>query len=297
MARNDIAILLATYNGEKFLREQLDSLLAQTYQNWTCYIHDDGSTDSTVKIITKYADNSDKFIVLDYPPQGGAKENFFSMVRKADAPYIMFCDQDDVWLPEKIEKTLNRMRHIDDADRPACVFTDMKFVGVDLNIIHESLYHDATRQEFSFKSVFFCGAAWGCSMMINKNLADYARKVEPRNISSHDTFCACVALSDGVASFIPEPTSLYRRHGKNLSGGLPNLPKIPCRNTIRKIYHYIKYIALGSRYSLKQFKDFADEILLSGALRNQENIDFLKKVSYAAEFDKIWLINEMAREG
>ena len=134
--------------------------------------------------------------------------------------------------------------------------------------------------------------------MINKILADYARKViNPRNISSHDAFCACIALSEGDASFIPEPTSLYRRHGKNLSGGLPKLANVSCRKAIRKAYHFIKYIALSSYYNFKHYKDFADEILLSDTLRNQKTIDFLKKVSYAAEFDKIWLINEIAAEG
>ncbi|GHV38167.1 hypothetical protein FACS1894187_16570 [Synergistales bacterium] len=296
--RRDIAILLATYNGEKFLREQFDSLLAQTYQNWTCYIHDDGSTDSTVKIIAEYSDNSDKFIALNYPPQGGGGKNFFSMVRKVDAPYIMFCDQDDVWIPEKIEKTLNKMRQTDRTDGPVCVFTDMKVVDANLNIIRESLYHDAEKQEFSFKSVFFCGGMLGCTMMINKILADYARKVEPCNtVLYHDSLCAYIALSEGVALFIPEPTILYRQHSGNLFGAveLPKLrfPNIPYRSVIRKVYHFIKYVVL--KYPLKHFaryKGEADELLLCGVLHNQENIDFLKKVSYSAESDKFWLLNE-----
>ncbi|GHV45916.1 hypothetical protein FACS1894204_06430 [Synergistales bacterium] len=302
MARSDIAILLATYNGEKFLREQLDSLLAQTCQNWTCYIHDDGSADSTVKIIAEYADDSDKFIVLDYPPQGGAKENFFSMVRKVDAPYIMFCDQDDVWLPEKIEKTLNKMKEIEReqvAEFPVCVFTDLTVVDSTLSIIHQSFAKDIlkrTTYNRCFNSLFFNGGVAGCTMMFNNILAGYVYQIGPcRSLFMHDHLFALIALSEGVLSFVSESNILYRQHGGNVIGvgsGF-RFPGIPCRSMVRKIYHIIKYILLQHKFNaLWHYKDCADRLLSSGVLRNQENIDFLKKVSHAAEFDKIWLLNE-----
>ena len=103
MTNNSIAILMATYNGETYLKEQIDSLLAQTCQDWHLYVHDDGSKDGTVAIVKGYAEQyPEKVTLLDYPPQGGPCKNFLSMMEKVEAPYYMFCDQDDVWMPEKL---------------------------------------------------------------------------------------------------------------------------------------------------------------------------------------------------
>ena len=110
--RNEqIAILMATYNGEKYLGEQIDSILAQSYQDWHLYIHDDGSRDNTAAILRQYAtDYSEKITILDYPSQGGACRNFLSMLEKVDAPYYMFSDQDDIWLHEKIEIEFKKIK-------------------------------------------------------------------------------------------------------------------------------------------------------------------------------------------
>ena len=100
MSDKKTAILMATYNGEQYVAEQIDSLLAQTDSDWTLYIHDDGSKDHTQEIISKYAETHDNIVVMDFPGGNGAKENFFKMMFSVDADYYMLCDQDDVWLPE-----------------------------------------------------------------------------------------------------------------------------------------------------------------------------------------------------
>ena len=87
---------MATYNGEKYLKEQIDSLLSQTYTDWTLYIHDDGSTDGTKNILSSYHQEYDKIQVLDYPSCHGAKENFFSLLNAVDADYYFFSDQDEM---------------------------------------------------------------------------------------------------------------------------------------------------------------------------------------------------------
>ena len=112
-----IYILLATYNGEKYLKEQLDSLFEQTNQHWTLWIHDDNSKDNTVNIIKKYKSKyPDQIEFLDDDiSTGGAKENFTYLLDNIndDYDYIMFCDQDDVWLEDKIEITLKKMLEIE----------------------------------------------------------------------------------------------------------------------------------------------------------------------------------------
>lgn len=88
MDKKTIAVLLATYNGERFLREQIESLYAQTIKDWTIYVHDDGSTDGTKAILDEYAEKKDNFVVLDYPSQKGASNNFFSLLKRVDASYF-----------------------------------------------------------------------------------------------------------------------------------------------------------------------------------------------------------------
>ena len=102
-----VAILLATYNGEKYIEEFLISLQGQTFQNYICYIHDDGSKDRTRRIAEEFEKRDPgHFQILEGPSQGGAKENFLWMLGQIEAEYYMFADQDDVWLPEKIEKSV-----------------------------------------------------------------------------------------------------------------------------------------------------------------------------------------------
>lgn len=108
MINNDtsnIAILLSTYNGEKFIKKQIDSLIAQTFSNWKLYIRDDGSTDKTISIIEEICE-SDNRIFLYKETNIGVKASFLSLLSRVEADYYFFCDQDDFWYDNKIEKTL-----------------------------------------------------------------------------------------------------------------------------------------------------------------------------------------------
>ena len=221
LKQEEIAILMATYNGEKYLAEQLDSLLSQTFQNWRLYIHDDGSEDRTVSVVKEYAEKYPGKIVIIYaPPTGGAKNNFLFLLKCVDAPYIMFCDQDDVWLPEKIEKTYRRMKDVE-GDRPALVFTDLQVVDQDRELIapqmseYQKLDIDKTWvEDFLPENVIT-----GCTVMINRKMAELARKAEdPSRIIMHDWFMAIVAARFGLVSCVEEPLILYRQHGVNSIG-------------------------------------------------------------------------------
>ena len=112
---NAIDILLATCNGALYLPEQLDSLLAQTCRGWRLLVRDDGSSDGTREILENYRSRHPDVIMI-IPGEGqnlGACGNFSCLLEQSDAPYIMFCDQDDVWLPDKIEITLTAMRELE----------------------------------------------------------------------------------------------------------------------------------------------------------------------------------------
>ena len=109
-----IAILMATYNGEKYIETQLKSILCQTIRDWVLYIRDDGSTDRTLSVISKFIKKDIRIkLVSDTVEHRGADNSFMWLLNKVNADYYMFCDQDDYWLPNKIENTISRMDSIE----------------------------------------------------------------------------------------------------------------------------------------------------------------------------------------
>ena len=138
-----VDIAIATYNSEAFIREQLDSLVAQTHARQRWIIRDDDSADDTVGILGNYlADNAMETVVLeDDLGHLGACMNFSRILGETSSDYVMCCDHDDVWLPEKIEKTLKKMKSLEEEHgrgTPVVIHTDMKIVDVELNPIAES---------------------------------------------------------------------------------------------------------------------------------------------------------------
>ena len=143
MARIDI--LLATYNGATFLAAQLDSILGQTHTDWRLIIGDDGSTDGTREVIGAYrARFPEKIVTLGERTENvGVVRNFSRLIEHAEADYVALCDQDDVWKPEKLELSLDKMRALEakhGADTPLLVFTDLSVVDRDLRVVHPSFW-------------------------------------------------------------------------------------------------------------------------------------------------------------
>ena len=134
-----VEILLATYNGKKYLKQQLDSLLNQTFEDFKIIIRDDSSKDKTMDIIMEYKEKYPEKIkvIEDDVKCGSSVSNFMQLIKHATAPYIMFCDQDDYWLPNKIEISLKKMRQEEnDKNKPILIYTDYKVVDSNLNSIN-----------------------------------------------------------------------------------------------------------------------------------------------------------------
>lgn len=152
---NSIAILLATYKAEKYLRDQLDSLLSQTNTDWTCYCQDDGSPDKTVSILSEYSVNYPRhFVVVDHGlTRQGCANNFLTLLNCIESKYYMFCDQDDVWLPDKILLSFDRMKQIEVShlDNPILIHTDRIFVDETLNVLQASEWNPNTGQKSIIK--------------------------------------------------------------------------------------------------------------------------------------------------
>lgn len=221
----EVLILLAAYNGGGFIRQQIDSILAQDYPYWHLVLSDDGSEDQTPEILSRYAsDHPEK--ITHYRSGirfGNAQDHFLHLLsRFQDAPYIMFCDQDDVWHPDKIRRTLDKIREVEtDPAQPVLVHTDLRVVDEDLRELDSSFLHysnlDGSRMELN--RLLIQNTVTGCTVMINKALADIACEALPaQDVMMHDWFLAVLASACGKTGFLPEATMDYRQHGHNTLG-------------------------------------------------------------------------------
>lgn len=219
-----VCVLMATYNGEKYVLEMLESIKNQTYSKFVCYIHDDGSTDATCKIIDEFCKGNNNFIRLKSGTCGGAKNNFLYMLKEIGGQfkYCMFCDQDDVWLPSKIEKSVEAIEKLesDNPTLPALVYCDMKVVDENLKEIASSFikYNALTVDEITIDRAVMKGYAAGCTMIINNTLAKASVIEDTNNIVMHDWWVMLIASAIGKITYLDEPLALYRQHGTNTLG-------------------------------------------------------------------------------
>lgn len=220
----EIAIIIATYNSANYIIELLESLERQTYTNFSCYIHDDGSSDETMDLISEYKKCSQMDIrILNYPHVGSAKGNFLSMLNYVNEPYIMFCDHDDVWLDYKVEKSIKKIKEVEGecTNRPVLVFSDLVVVNENLETISNSFmkYGGLRPDRIKTNQLLIENMAPGCTMIANKALYSLARKITDINsIIMHDHFFMLVASCFGQVEFLNEPLLLYRQHGDNEVG-------------------------------------------------------------------------------
>jgi len=215
---------MATFNGEPYLAQQIDSLLEQTIQDFVLFINDDCSTDNTVQIARDYATkHPDKiFVSQSKANTGNAKHNFVEMMATHKNDYVMLCDQDDVWLPNKIETTLGKMKEMEQKHTittPLLVHTDLTVVDQNLNVINPS-YRQATSRKYgrtAINQVLILNNASGCTIMYNRALSDLLVD-KPNFCEVHGWWLQIVAAYLGEIGHVDEPTILYRQHGKNSIG-------------------------------------------------------------------------------
>lgn len=228
-----VDVLLATWNGATFLPELLDSILAQTYPHYRVLVSDDGSRDSTLEVIEKYRHRFGGRLIL-LPPReradGGLRNFEYLMQASLDdgqAQWAMFCDQDDVWLPCKIEYTLAEMQRIErlsGPESPCLVHTDLVVVGSRLEQIAPSFvrYQRMNPGQCTAVSLLSMNQVTGCATMVNRHLLAIALPI-PAEVVVHDWWCAVISGS-GHRSFIDVPLLLYRQHGVNQIGAWDRSP-------------------------------------------------------------------------
>lgn len=223
----EIAILLATYNGEQRLPRLLDSILKQTNTDWVIYAHDDGSSDGTVALLEQFAaENPGKLNILGRDVTHlGAKRNFMWLLEHVESDYYMFCDEDDLWLPEKVQVTLGKVQSLEQQNpaKAVCVHTDLAVCDGDYQITHPSLWKLSKVipqwQEHPDR-LLVANCVTGCTMMFNPKARQLAVPM-PDFVPMHDVWVAFQTVAvGGVLSHVEKSTILYCQHGGNEVGAV-----------------------------------------------------------------------------
>lgn len=216
-----VQILLSTYNGGLYLKEQIESILAQSYKHWELLIRDDASTDNTKELIDAYVQQyPDQIRIITGGKGGDSSNSFMSMLAYSSADYLMFCDQDDSWMPTKIEESLTLVQQLEFSGKAALVYTDMQVVNEDLKELYPSFikHQKLNPQWVSNKyNVFAQSMAAGCTMLFNRRLLQYLHPIKAP-LFQHDHWLLMHAACYGKLGFINTPLVKYRQHEENAVG-------------------------------------------------------------------------------
>lgn len=223
-----VNILLAAHNGAPFIEEQIRSIQGQTNPEWRLFVSDDCSTDDTVYRVRRLASDDSRIRLVVWPSRSGsASRQFLRSVKILPPGYLMFCDQDDIWLPDKIEVSLacmNALERRHGVCTPCLVHTDLKVVDQDLNIVADSFVEyariDVNR---TIPTALTTNCVTGCTAMVNASLRDLLIKTpDSAFFVMHDWLIYLLAESFGRRMFVDRATVLYRQHDSNVAGAIPD---------------------------------------------------------------------------
>lgn len=240
-----LAILLAAYNCEKFLAEQLDSVLSQTNQEWTLYIRNDGSTDHTADIIKQYAAKYNCIQPIDVGGGNlGCRGNFFRLLEVVESQYYMFCDADDVWNPDMIELCLTTLRNNEKENRPILVHSNYTVVDRNLSVKIPDMWKYLKlhpEKYYNYNLIAIANPIAG-NIMFNHILKNYLFPLA-NNTLLHDRWIPMVAARhNAIFKPVYTPTKKYRQHSDNYYG----VRETQGKNVIQKlcnVYKANKFVA------------------------------------------------------
>ena len=285
-----VAILLSTYNGQEYLAQQIESIQNQTYKDWKLYIRDDGSTDNTVKIIKEYCKSDSRIFLINssFRDNLGPLKSFFYLLKKVQASVYFFCDQDDLWLQNKLEVMLNEYSK---TNYPQLLYSDLSVVNENLQKIPDNNF-EFLIGKITNQNRFVDNDIPGCVMMIDRQLRDLAVNYTKNYtyISMHDWWLALIAESFGKITFINKKLVLYRQHGNNaLGAGMKSqnniFQKLFSKKVINLRKKLIKKIYFQNNHLLEEYGD----------LLNHKYKKFLiefKKCKYSSYYGRYKFLNK-----
>lgn len=220
MSDKKVAVLLSTYNGEKYVGAQIHSILTQSYKNLVLVVRDDGSSDKTVKIVKEYMENYSNIKLVEGKNLGFIK-SFFELLKLEKADYYAFADQDDVWLPDKIALAVKSLNKLDDS-KPNMAFSNSDYYDVDMKLIKEG----EKGKTFSFTNSLYECVTQGMTMVINQKTKDTILDYMPERVFFHDWWVYMICSGMGNVAYDDVTTVKYRRDGKNATAEGENFIKL-----------------------------------------------------------------------
>ena len=259
-----ITIIMATFNGQEYIEEQLESIKAQTYKDWKLVVRDDCSKDRTVEILKKFAKEVEQEVIIkvNEKPSGSAKKNFARLLQDVqNDSYVMFSDQDDVWKDDKVEITYKAMMSAEKKygkEIPLLVHGDVEVIDENGNVIADSMFKlSHIEADSGLSKLIIQNHVTGCTMMFNKSLSEgIVKYISDDKVIMHDYFAALYASVFGKIIVIKRPLLSYRQHGDNSVGAKDN----------NNIYYLIKRLGDGR----KNYKN--------AMIRSEEQIKFFLNV-------------------
>lgn len=277
---------MSTYNGSRYIRTQLDSIIAQNIVNKELLIRDDGSTDNTVAIIEEY---QRKYSWIRYYKEKniGVQKSFFDLLKQADsnADYIAFADQDDEWLPDKLKRAVkileNRDHQIPLLYCSNKIITDENLQPIDVTVA-------SPVKKTSFGNALVQNICTGCTAVINQSMVRMLQKNMPQdidNIIMHDWWLYLTATCFGEVCYDQNSYIRYRQHGSNTSGAMLNRKNLFCYRVKQifrprgEIYRQNEEFLVTYKWRLKERRYLEEFYLLSQILKTEKRLyDRLKVV-------------------
>lgn len=241
-----ISIALCTYNGKRYLKDQLQSIISQTILPYEVIVCDDGSTDGTIDVIKEFAKTSPvpfKWYINNNTL--GVVKNFEQAIQLCSGDYIALSDQDDVWKENKLEITLRKMKEMEKIESPKCpllvhgdlIVTNECLTPLTFSMMRKQGLQNEEDMQQAQRVLAVQNYVTGCTVMINKKLRDIACPIPPEAVM-HDWWLALIAANKGKIGFIKEPLIYYRQHNNNTVGAVINKWKRQIHSILQ--YHIIK---------------------------------------------------------
>ena len=276
-----VDILLATYNGEKYIKEQVESILNQTYENIQIIISDDCSTDKTRQVLKEY-ENNEKIKIFYQEKNLGYVKNFEFLLKQVESNLYMLSDQDDVWKKEKVEKSVEKI----ESEKLDLVFGDLEVVDENLNTLYKSynrymhLIHKIKKYQKDYRLQYLYNCMTGCTIISRKNWID---KVLPFPTNSkyviHDYWIGLIIALNGKVGYLDTPYILYRQHGTNQVGTKKASKQY---NELKKVRDMSLDIRIGTFETYVMHEEIFDEKLRK---QNKKALEYFKMLKNKKNFN------------
>lgn len=294
-----ISVVMTTCNGALFLEEQIESILAQSISPAEIIICDDQSTDGTNRILEKYAQTG----VIKYSVNStklGVVANFKNAVSLASKEnYIALSDQDDIWLPEKLEKSLMALKKIEEPNLPMLVYSDLVLVDQNNQILQQSFAKvlGSNKYQHCLETLLFGNFVTGCTLLMNPTMRTYFSDIPINKKIDHDNWMALIGFSFGKAIALGESPIRYRKHGENVT--VANIPK---NSRLIRLVNHVKFTLKTNQYLENQFtivRHFfekyekllskKDATIMLQFLSLENSTYFKKKLAFEKAFYSKWI--------